>query len=632
MKRADRMIHLTANKPAATEGRRNAKSTMIVVVVGLMFGIAGQATAKPNRNPSPAPGIRAFSGDQHKAELPPEAADPDTYDLSVWNNVKPGIQSGFGSPDVSYSKSIPPKGKIENSITLRGWKGERVSCLLLVWSALNKENITIQTSGFSDGHFKIGPERISISALRYVLVGEFHGCGANDKKSPVHIRPDLLSEANRFPIGTRENRPVWIAVDIPSDTPAGIYSGTLSRQSASGTVDHRIRLEVQNATLPPPSAWSFHLDLWQHPDAVARSGQVALWSKEHLSLLRPMLTRLAQAGQKCITTTLNEEPWNHQTYDDFGGMIKWTKRADGTWSYDYSHFDTYVALAMECGINKQINGYSMAPVGNTFTWFDEAAAQTVKQVLPTGSPEYNDLWRPFLVAFRAHLRKKGWLGITAIAGDERGWMEMQSLLTLVKETAPELKVALAGDYDSRIDPAIHDFSSYWGSVNTMSTRGGGLAQSRRRQGHVTTFYVACNIPYPNTFTFSPPAEACYLGWFASAMGLDGFLRWAYNSWPENPNLDTRYVKWPSGDTFLVYPEARSSVRFERLREGIQDYEKVRILRTELSGRRTPEAAAAAKRLSDFLDSISIDTLPHKTAADVIKAGKQLVYEIVKSAI
>ena len=85
-------------------------------------------------------------------------------------------------------------------------------------------------------------------------------------------------------------------------------SGNFSRQSASGAVNHRISLEVLNATLPAPSEWSFHLDLWQHPDAVARYGKVALWSPEHLNLLRPMLILLAQDGQKCITTTLIEEP------------------------------------------------------------------------------------------------------------------------------------------------------------------------------------------------------------------------------------------------------------------------------------------------------------------------------------
>ena len=62
-----------------------------------------------------------------------------------------------------------------------------------------------------------------------------------------------------------------------------------------------------------------------------------------------------------------------------------------------------------------------------------------------------------------------------------------------------------------------------------------------------------------------------------------FLRWAYNSWVEDPIRDSRFRTWAAGDTYLVYPEGRSSIRFERLVEGIQDWEKIRLLKTEFSG-------------------------------------------------
>ena len=109
------------------------------------------------------------------------------------------------------------------------------------------------------------------------------------------------------------------------------------------------------------------------------------------------------------------------------------------------------------------------------------------------------------------------------------------------------------------------------------------------------------------------------------------MRWAYNSWPEDPTIDSRYTKWPSGDTYLVYPGARSSIRFERLREGIQDYEKIRILRKELAGESSESAASALKRLDDFLESIDSGTLEKKSAAEVINEGKQILYEIVNPA-
>ena len=113
------------------------------------------------------------------------------------------------------------------------------------------------------------------------------------------------------------------------------------------------------------------------------------------------------------------------------------------------------------------------------------------------------------------------------------------------------------------------------------------------------------------------------------MGFDGFLRWAYNSWPENPLTDSRYNKWPAGDTYFIYPGPLSSVRLERLREGIQDYEKIRILRKEFAENKLPNAATAMEKLNSFLNSIDSKTLDKRSAAEVINEGKQLIYNIAK---
>ena len=53
---------------------------------------------------------------------------------------------------------------------------------------------------------------------------------------------------------------------------------------------------------------------------------------------------------------------------------------------------------------------------------------------------------------------------------------------------------------------------------------------------------------------------------------------ALEDWARNPLESTDYGVWPTGDAWLVYPGNRSSIRFERLREGIQDFEKLRIVR------------------------------------------------------
>lgn len=562
-------------------------------------------------------------------DVQPDPVNTASDGISAWKDVNPGVHTGFGSTDIAYEKSLPPAGKISASVNLHGWKGERVNCLLLVWSAGNKDEVVVNASPFSKEGQQLDKGITSISIVNYVLSNEFAGgCGTRDlNKSPSQMSPDLLKKANTFGINAQETTPVWIAVEIPSEAAPGIYKGNISVESRSGSVNHAITLEVMNKSLPAPSAWSFHLDLWQNPYAVARFNRVKLWSPEHINLLKPLLTMLAQAGQKCITTTLIEDPWAGQTYDPYGSMIKWVKKADGTWAYDYSVFDLYVNLAMEAGIKEQINCYSMVPVGNKFSWYDEASSKTITIELLPGTKAYEDMWRSFLRDFKVHLKAKGWLHKTAIALDEREEEEMEKMFGFLKEAAPELKISMAGFYYGNINPSIYDFSSNWRHVDTLA---GDVLDARRRAGLKTTYYVACGIPKPNNFTFSPPAESCYEGWFASAMGFDGFLRWAYNSWPENPLLDSRFIRWPSGDTYFVYPNAQSSVRFERLREGIQDYEKIRLLRKELTEHPSREAAAAREKLNNFMGSINTKTLDKRSAADVVNEGKKLLAEIARS--
>ena len=64
------------------------------------------------------------------------------------------------------------------------------------------------------------------------------------------------------------------------------------------------------------------------------------------------------------------------------------------------------------------------------------------------------------------------------------------------------------------------------------------------------------------------------------------------------------MTWPSGDCFLVYPGNRSSIRFERFREGIEDFEKIRLLREWAAASPTREKTAALDDLDAVLKDFS----------------------------
>lgn len=62
---------------------------------------------------------------------------------------------------------------------------------------------------------------------------------------------------------------------------------------------------------------------------------------------------------------------------------------------------------------------------------------------------------------------------------------------------------------------------------------------------------------------------------------DGFLCWSFTSWPADVYADPTF-QYVQGDEYLVYPGRDgpiSSIRWELLREGIEDYELVRAAGT-----------------------------------------------------
>jgi hypothetical protein len=134
---------------------------------------------------------------------------------------------------------------------------------------------------------------------------------------------------------------------------------------------------------------------------------------------------------------------------------------------------------------------------------------------------------------------------------------------------------------------------------------------------------------PNTYTTSAPAEATWLGLFAAANHLDGFLRWAYNSWTKNPLQSTDFGSWTTGDCFLVYPGNRTSIRFERLRDGIEEFEKINLLRSRAS--ESPEAAAIIDSMNARLAAIfTVERSSRRTHAQDVQTARNIIAETLQA--
>jgi hypothetical protein len=540
---------------------------------------------------------------------------------AVWQSVPPGLHGAVGTKDVRYARDIPPQSGGPTKWSAVAWRGERVAGQIMLWTATGAEQVRLAATPLrADAGKEIPTSAIKLRFVRYVLSDDGKP-GARD------VVADVLDTAERLDLAPRTARPVWISLDVPADASPGRYQGRV-QVAAKGVraLEFPIEAEVLPLVLPPPSQWKFRLDLWQDPWSVARYHGVQPWSEAHWAVLEPHLRMLAEAGQKFVTTYAIPEAWGESTFVNNGTMIEWVRRRDGTFAFDYAIFDRYVEFAAKCGIHDAITCYSMIPWGHRVRYRDEATGDNVWAYWKPGAPEYVAFWKQFLPDFSRHLRQRGWFEKTYIGINESPWQEGKAAIDVIKAVAPGFKVTWAGTYHEQLKRDIDD----WCFIITPPVDR-AIISERARQGRTTTFYVCCGPARPNTFTFSPPAEAAWLGWYTAAQGYSGFLRWAYDSWMEDPLYDTRYVRWPAGDCLLVYPGPRSSIRFERLREGIADFEKIRIVRDVLGRRGDAQATRALAGLDAVLTRFTYAEAQKNPAADAVNAAQKVLLELSREA-
>jgi len=200
------------------------------------------------------------------------------------------------------------------------------------------------------------------------------------------------------------------------------------------------------------------------------------------------------------------------------------------------------------------------------------------------------------------------IGVVSACGQNQQEQERRTPLDLV-------------NFKELPDPTA-DTLSDWSKVENHPFSEEDL-KDRQSRGLNTTFYIYCGNAFPNQFTFSDPAESVLVAWFAEAANFDGMLRWAFNSWVENPLLDSRFRTWPAGDTYIVYPNARSSIRYERLLEGLQDYAKIQVVKRALENKGDQ---ANLDRLETAIRKLKI-TKPNQTWNQDLNDAKGLLNEL-----
>ncbi|MDI4647335.1 DUF4091 domain-containing protein [Cohnella hashimotonis] len=416
------------------------------------------------------------------------------------------------------------------------------------------------------------------------------------------LKSDMILDQGVIYVEKKRVQPVWVEVEIDADAKPGVYRPQISvyrhrmfeDETLVGTLGFEVRvLEVE---LPPPADYSFYLDLWQHNANIARKYDVELWSDRHFEIMEGYVASLAELGQKAATVVVSEVPWSGQgsAFDrvDPANMFEYsivnvTMRADGEWAYDFGALNRYVELCMKHGIDSEIEVFGLLNIwvieeagygrlvpdlddAVRVRYFDERSG-TYKYIKDKG-----ELAR-YVSALEKNFIDKDWIGKVRILADEPADLErFRGRLSALREMAPSFRYKVAINHAEFIKE--EGLLDHVPSLDCVADEYDELMALKQGKDGKTLFYVACEQMHANTFIASHLLESRLLPWLAWQFRLDGFLRWNYTVWPNDPlnKISYHYPVFPAGDTNFVYPGRDGmpmlSLRYKLLQKGIRDFE------------------------------------------------------------
>jgi hypothetical protein len=312
----------------------------------------------------------------------------------------------------------------------------------------------------------------------------------------------------------------------------------------------------------------------------------------------------------------------HPTFD-FGAWDKAMSRA-----FDTFHFNSFSVPIPGLG-------------GGTFYELSQPSLQGFAE----DSPEYPLLLGSYCRQLEAHLRAMGWLDKAYIywfdEPNESQYPFLQKGFNKLKQYCPDIPRMIT----KHVEPGLVGGPNLWCAISDQYNH--PRAEERRKFGDRFWWYVCTGpkAPYAGLFLDHPAPEMRIWLWQTFQRNINGILVWQLNYWnsstaypdaanPQNPYDDPMSWTsgygtptgakrpWGNGDGRFIYPPVLAaaghpanpvvegpvdSIRWEQLRDGLEDYEYLVILRQKLNQRRnnlSPESLREYEQLLLVPDSIT----------------------------
>jgi len=364
---------------------------------------------------------------------------------------------------------------------------------------------------------------------------------------------------------------VYVSFRIGSDAKPGQQKGALRIQVGDQLAEVPVTLTVHAAQVPEKG----HLRVtnWFSTGHMARLHKVEPWSEPHWEMLRQYAKMMRRGRQTDFIPARPEQK----------------KVGTARWEFDFSRTERMIKMFMDEGFTHielpHIAGHDRRK---------EAVARFVVNVdgkpTPGTSHEAYEFLAQYLTAWANVLRRNGWYDrATQHVVDEpppEHFPEYRIMAGTVRKFLPGVPLI-----DALGEPELDGAVDIWVPLSESYEKGRESFEAHRRRGDVIWFYTCCAPSgfHLNRFIDTELLRTRLLHWANWRYRLDGYLHWGLNQIIEEqhpfenttpPHGPYKDFHLPPGDSHLVYPGEDgpwSSVRFEAMGAGIEDYELLRVV-------------------------------------------------------
>lgn len=431
--------------------------------------------------------------------------------------------------------------------------------------------------------------------------------------------PDGLSNDRSTTVAANTTQPIWVRVHVPKTVDGGVYHGLVTIETDRGTEVLPLSVNVRPVTIPDAKdsgftdvEWTLFFGTVSYQDPP--SGVETMLANYGFSPFTPKWWKLMEDYANLRRDYRNNDLTLPMNTLLLAGNT--TVDADGTAHFDWSKVDQVVKFFTDRGTVSRLEGFWVngGPTSGDHwgveTLAPNADGKLVKTYVPWDSPAADRWIQQYVGALREHVKAMGWESKWWMhIGDEpsgdsgrEGW---NGIFDKVKAIWPDVKIGdatfsdpVASEVSAREDITIPNLLNYeWNP---------GPFDKARAAGKDLWLYN-CNIPtlgYLNRFIDQPEYYQRLIGWLAAARNANGHLHWAFNNW--NISMDDQDVK---GDFWVVNPDKEHNllertIRLESLRDGIEDWEVVSILKKTHPDLATDLALALASKPGTFTGDVT----------------------------